>query len=75
MTEKIKCTLTCELAEVYPTREDAIESLIVGHDFHQSAREGIYGREQYIIARNIFPPYKYPWAVYQVITVDNCEVI
>lgn len=65
MTEKIKCTLTCELIEIYLTREDAIESLN-GWD-----HEG----EQYIVIRNMFPPYKYPWAVYQVITIGKGEVI
>ena len=66
MTEKIKCTLTCELVEVYITREEAVESL-QGWD-----HEG----EQYIVARNMFPTWHFRnWAVYQVITVGNEEVI
>ena len=65
MAEKIKCILTCELVEVYITREEAVESL-QGWD-HED--------EQYIIARNMFPAYQpNQWAVYQVITVGNEEV-
>jgi hypothetical protein len=63
MIEKIKCTITCELVELYASRENAIKSLW-GWD---------YG--QYIVARNMFPAYNDPWAVYQVITVGNEEVI
>lgn len=66
MTEKIKCTLTCELVTVYVFREEAVESLQCWN----------YEGKQYIIARNVFPAYPFrDWAVYQVITVGNEEVI